>query len=172
MDWNLNNRLRLESGTGLINGQENESWIIHSEPMMGVNYYLHDTFELDLSGGLIYNKIQYSLNKELDQSNISSAMEAEVYWELSENWSFESSFLYRVFDQNLFGSSEKIIRMDMSVSRLLFSGRGDFQLELNDVFNRNIGAIISNDSYQIERSRTRSLGRYLLLKLTYKPRRL
>ncbi|MCY4205261.1 MAG: TonB-dependent receptor [Bacteroidetes bacterium] len=172
MDWSLNNRLRLESGTGLINGQENESWIIHSEPMLGVNYYLHDTFELDLSGGLIYNKIQYSLNKELDQSNISSAMEAEAYWELSENWSFESSFLYRVFDQNLFGKSEKIIRMDMSVSRLLFSGRGDFQLELNDVFNRNIGAIISNDSYQIERSRTRSLGRYLLLKLTYKPRRL
>ena len=110
------------------------------------------------------------MNKDLNQSYINSTIDVEAYWNPSDNWSLESSLLYRIFDRDIFGGGQDVALLNLSLARLLLGGRGNQQFELNDVLNRNQGVTITNAATYIQEARVVSLGRYMMLKFTYKPR--
>ena len=96
-------------------------------------------------------------------------MDLEAYWHPTDNWSFESSLLYRIFDRDLFGAGQDMALLNLSLSRLLFAGLGNLQLAFSDVLNRSQGVTITNGATYYEEARVVSLCRNAMLNFTYKP---
>ncbi len=170
IEWDLSNAVDMEAGTEFINGEENDSQVLRNRLRLDINYYHGDAVGITTRGSITYNRVRYSLNEELNQSYINSTVDVEAFWHPTDNWSFESSLLYRIFDRDLFGAGQDIALLNLSLSRLFFAGRGNLEFEFNDVLNHNQGVTITNAATYIEEARVVSLGRNVMLKFTYKPR--
>ena len=170
IEWDLSNAVDVEAGTEFINGDENDSRVLRNRLRLDIKYYHGDAVGITTRGSITYNRVRYSLNEELNQSYINSTVDVEAYWHPSDNWSFESSLVYRIFDRDLFGAGQDVALLNLSLSRLFFAGRGNLKFELNDMLNRSQGVTITNAATYIEEARVVSLGRYVMLKFTYKPR--
>ena len=160
----------LETGTEFINGVENESRLLRNRLRLDFDYYRGDILEVTTSGRITWNNVSYSLNDALNQRYINSRVNAEVGWHPDDNWLLEASLHYRILDRDVFDDSQNIALLNLALSRLFLAGRGNLRLELNDVLNQNQGITFTNAATYIQHSRIESLGRYLMLKFTYKPK--
>lgn len=170
MEWGIKGRTDLEAGTEFINGVKNESRLLRNSLHLDLDYYRGDMLEVTTSGRVTWNDIRYSLNDELNQRYVNSRVNAEVSWHPDNNWLLESSLHYRILDRDVFDDSQNIALLNLALSRLFLAGRGNLRLELNDVLNQNQSITFTNAATYIQESRIESLGRYLMLKFTYKPK--
>ena len=170
MNWELDSDVDLERGTEMVNGAENDTRVLRNRLRLEITHYGGDKIDLTATGEVTYNRIRYSLNEELNRNYTNGTVDAEMIWSPSEKWSFESSLLYRIFDRTLFGSNQDIAMLNLSMSRSLLKGRGNIEFELNDTLNKSRNVSISSGANYIQESRIALLGRYAMLKLTYKPR--
>ena len=160
--------LDVEAGTEFINGEENGSRVLHDRLRIDINHYHGDAVDIPTRSSMTFHSVLYSLNEELNQSYINSTVDLEAYWHPTDNWSFESSLLYRIFDRNLFGVGQDIALLNLSLSRLLFAGLGNLQFAFSDVLNRSQGVTITNGATYFEEARVVSLCRNAMLNFTYK----
>ena len=170
IEWDLRSDLNVEEGAEVINDEENDSQVLRSRLGLDISYWHYDVAGITTSGRITYNRVRYSLNENLNQSYINGTVDVEAYWHPSDNWSFESSLLYRMFDHDLFGAGQDVVLLNLSLSRQLFEGHGNLQLELNDVLSRDQDVSLINAATYIQETRIVSLGRYVMLKFAYKPR--
>ncbi len=170
IEWDLSNTVDVETGTEFVNGEENDSRVLRNRLRLDIDHYHGDVVGITASGSITYNRIHYSLNEDLNQSYINSTVGVEAYWHPADLWSLESSLLHRTFDRDLVGTNQDIVLLNLSLSRLFFAGRGNLQLEFNDALNRNQDVTITNAGTSIQERRVVSLGRYVMLKFTFKPR--
>ena len=170
MNWDLGNNVDVERGMEFINGAENDTQVIRNRLRLEITRYGGDKVDFTATGWITYNRIRYSLNEGLNRNFTNGSVDAQMIWSPLEKWSFESSLLYRIFDRTLFGSNQDIALLNLSASRLLLRGRGNIELELNDALNNSRNVTISSGANYIQESRIALLGRYAMLKLTYKPR--
>ncbi len=170
MEWSVSNDFDVEKGREFINGEENINQLLRNRVRFSIDYYHNDQVEITAGSRVTWNRARYSLNEDLNRNYINSVFDMEVYWHPDDNWSITSTLLYRVFDRDLFDTSQDVGLLNVSVSRLFFEGRWNFQLQLNDVLNQNQGVSISTAPTYIQESRIVSLGRHLMLKFTYKPK--
>ena len=170
MSWDLDNDVNMERGTEMVNGAENGTRVLRNRLSLEITHYGGDKVDLTATGWITYNRIRYSLNEELNRNYTNGTVETQMIWSPSERWSFESSLLYRIFDRTLFGTSQNVALLNLSMSRLLLNGRGNIEFELNDALNKSLNVTISSGANYIQESRVAILGRYAMLKFTYKPR--
>ena len=170
MNWDLSNNVDVERGMEFINGEENDTRVLRNRLGLEITHYGGDKIDITATGEVTYNRIRYSLNEELNRNYTNGTVDAQMIWSPSEKWSFESSLLYRIFDRTLFGSNQDIALLNLSMSRSLLKGRGNIEFEFNDTLNKSRNVSISSGANYIEESRITLLGRYAMLKLTYKPR--
>ena len=170
MEWRIANYLYLDTGAEYINDQKNASRKLRNRMRFRADYYFSDILSVHANVQGTFNRIRYSLNDELNQSYTNSTVDVEVSWEPADNWSFDSSLLYRIFDRAAFDAGKNVALLNLSVSHLLLRRRGSLRLELNDVFNQNQGITLTTTPNYLEEERIVSFGRYVMLKFTYKPR--
>ena len=170
MNWDLSSKIDMERGMEFINSEENDTRVLRNRLSLEITHYRGSKVDLTATGWITYNRIRYSLNEELNRNYTNGTVDAQMIWNLSEKWSFESSLLYRIFDRTLFGSNQDIALLNLSMSRLLLKGRGNIELELNDALNKSRNVTISSGANYFQESRISLLGRYAILKFTYKPR--
>ena len=75
---------------------------------------------------------------------------------------------YRVYSQDVFGSSNSVPLWEASLTKTLLKQRADLQLVGLDLLDRNEGINFSNSGNMIQEERINSLGRYLMLKFVYR----
>ena len=170
LELNVMHRVNQRSSTELVNGAENVNTQLRHRPSLEISYYYGEKVGFTVDGELSWNRTRYSLNDELNQSYTNGTVDAEVFWNASELWSSEVSMLYRTFDRDLFGASRDIALLNLSLARVFFEGRGILELELHDALNRSQDFALNSAATYIQEVRTVSLGRYVMLKFTYKPR--
>ena len=83
-------------------------------------------------------------------------------------WTLITSLNYRIFDQEIFGPGQNVAIMNASISRLVMNNRVEVRLAGVDLLNQNQGVSLTNTSAYVQEERIESLGRYLMLRLTYR----
>ena len=164
----LNNDLSLSTGSEFINDQENESTILRNTASFRISNRNQDILELNAKASATFNKVDYSLNETLGQQYINTVYSADIAWHLTYNWTISADANYRAYDQDVFGGAQNMFLMNFSLSRLLMSERAEIELVVNDLFNQNLGVTFSNTGTYIQEQRVETLGRYVMLRLSYR----
>ena len=159
-----------ETASEIINGENNNSKVVRGRMDSKITYRRGDAVEVILRAARSYNRVRYSLNETLNQSYINSMIDLDAYWYFANVWSIEASLKYRVLDRDVFGPGHEIALLNLSLSCLFFGGRGNMKFEVNDVLNQNQVVRFTNSPTHLQEERILSLGRHVMLKLTYKPR--
>ncbi len=164
---NLNYRLAYSTATEFVDSAENVNRVLSNTFNAGLENRAKDIFDVRAGGGLTFNNVTYSLNKELNQKYITGALYANGTYYLGDAWTLNMSLNYRVYDQDVF-AGPNVALLEASVSRLFMGERAEIQLVGVDLLNENQGVNITNSSSYIQEERIQSLGRYLMLKFIYR----
>lgn len=165
--FNLNYRLSYTSGTEFVNAAANDSRVwSHTADLTIEN---RDKYYYDLRGGAKVSRssVGYSLNSELDQSYLNSTLWGEGTVYLGDNWALNTTVSRQIYDQDLF-AGENLTLWNASLSRLILDRRGEIQVTGVDLLNQNQGVSINSLASAIQEVRRESLGRYVMLKFSYR----
>ena len=160
----------METETEIINSEENKSEAMRGRVDFKITYRHSDTIEVIARAARTYNRVRYSLNRSLNQSYTNSTLDVDAFCHFANSWSLESSLQHRILDRDIFGSGHKVFLLNLSLSRLLWGGRGYVDIALNDALNQNQVVRFINAATYLQEERIVSLGRHVMIKLTYKPR--
>lgn len=170
MRWSVDGRTDIESGIEKINGIRNESKFYRNSLRLRFEYYLGNTLEITTSTRIVWRELRYSLYQALNQRYVTGRIDGNIEWYPNADWLIEFSWDYRVMDQIIFDGRQDIGLLHMAISRYLIAGRGRLMIEFRDLLNENQGITFTNGATSIEESRIHTLGRYIMLKFTYKPK--
>lgn len=168
--WNAGVDAVIETASEIINGEDNNSKVVRGRVDSKITYRRGDAVEVILRAARSYNRVRYSLNESLNQSYTNSMIDVDASWHFADVWSVESSLDYRILDRDGFGAGHEIALLNLSLSCLFFGGRGNMQFGMKDVLNQNQILRFTNSATYLQEERILSLGRHVMLKLTYKPR--
>ncbi len=169
LDWNAGLRANVDSGSELVNGSANERRLRRVRARFRLKYFIGRAMEAEIKTNVTWNDVQYSRNDILNRRYVNARMNSTLNYSVNAHWRLESSLEYRTFDRTVFAGQPDIVDLNVSVSRLIFSNRGQIELALHDVLNQNRIVQFSNSAVYLETSRIDTLGRYLMLKVVYKP---
>ena len=164
----LNNELSWSTGVEFINDQQNDNEILRNSARLRIQNRNQDVLELDASARMTYNRVTYSLNQSLDQQYINMEYSGRIAWHLTYDWTLRAETRYRVYDEEVFGGAQDMVLMDLFVSRLLMDERVSIELGVYDLFNQNLGVTFSNTATYIQEQRVETLGRYIMLRASWK----
>lgn len=164
---NLSNSVLYSTGSEFINDEENESRLFRNTIEVSLDNRFKDLFDIRAGSRLTYNNVNYSLNEKLNQSYVNTTYFARGTYYLGEAWSISTSVNYKVFDQEVFGPGQNIALLETSISRLLLNDSVQIELTGLDLLNQNEGVNFTNSTTFIQEERIESLGRYMMLKVTY-----
>ncbi len=168
IDLDLEYQVSYSEGTELVNFAANDSRILRNTFEVGVDNRVKDRFDVEVSARFSFNNVEYSLNRELNRNYVNSQYRAEGTWYLGGDWTLETDFRYRTYDQGLFSESRNIARWDAAVSRRVLDDRAEIELQAHDLLNQNQGVVVTNSANFIQDSRTESLGQYFMLSVMYR----
>ena len=163
VNLDLEYRVSYSEGVELINLAANESRIVRNTVGFTLDNRIKERFDVRASASFNFNDVRYSLNQELDQSYMTGRYQGvgAVYF---GDWTLESTFGYRSFDQGLFGEVQNLARWDAAISRRVLDDRAEIELRAYDLLNQNQGVNVTNSANFIQESRTESLGQYIMLR--------
>ncbi|MDE2646611.1 MAG: TonB-dependent receptor [Bacteroidota bacterium] len=170
VDWTIRGRMNLDRRPELINGSENTGRIWRNSLGLDLEHYQGNLFEITTHGRVFWNEIKYSLNEELNQDYVTGRVTTRVSGYIRNRWLMNVSFQYQILDRDTFQNSQNIGALNMSISRLFLEGRVNMRLEINDLLNQNQRLVFTHGATYIQKTLTESLGRYFMVKLTYKPK--
>ena len=164
----LNNNLNLSTGSEFINSAENSSRIVRNG--LGITISNRDQDIIELEAGIrgTYNYVDYSINTNLNQQYINSSYTFDVSWHPTFNWTINADLRYQTYDQDVFGEVRNKALIGASLKRLFMDERASITLEVYDLLNQNLDVSFNNSASFISERRTETLGRYLMLRLTYR----
>jgi hypothetical protein len=155
-------------GRQFINGLANTINSFSAGPRLGIDMSPAEKIDLSFSGGINYNKTNYSLQPVFNTSYFSQVYEMEFNWQLPKGFYFSTDFSYTVNNQLNDGFNARVPLWNASISKqVLKFNRGELKLRVNDMLNRNVGVNRTSNQNYIEDSRVNTLRRYALLTFTY-----
>lgn len=163
-----NNDLTITTGSEFINSNENASRILRNRLGLSISNRNRDIVELRASISGTYNDLDYSLNTNLNQRYINTSYSFDVQWHPTFNWTIGTEFRYQTYDQDVFGNVENKALIDLSFERLFMNERASVAIEIKDLLNQNLSVAFNNSASFISEQRTETLGRYVMLRLSYR----
>ncbi|RYF98898.1 MAG: hypothetical protein EOO02_18015, partial [Chitinophagaceae bacterium] len=164
----LGTNLGFDRGRQFINGISNMIHTFSAGPRLQIDASPTERVDVSLTGGLQYNKTNYSLQPVFNTSYFSQTYEAQVNWQLPKGFCASMDFVYTVNNQLADGFNTRVPLWGASVSKsFLRFNRGELKLRVNDILNRNIGASRSSNQNYIEDMRYNTIRRFALLSFTY-----
>jgi hypothetical protein len=128
-----------------------------------------ETIDLALGMSLGTSDVKYSENEESNQRYFDQTWFTDLSWYLPKNWTFETSFDYTSYSDELFGSKDKLFIWQAKIAKaFLKNERGTIELRVFDILNQNQGINRSNSLNYVQESRTNVLGRYIVFSMKYK----
>ncbi|MCH7564468.1 MAG: TonB-dependent receptor [Gemmatimonadetes bacterium] len=156
------------TGTALLNGVENVSQILTHRVDASLENRDKTVFDVRVGGRFTFNNVDYSLNEALTQDYLNKTLYTSGTLYFGNGWTLITSLNYRIFDQEIFGPGQNVAIMNASISRLVMNNRVEVRLAGVDLLNQNQGVSLTNTSAYIQEERIESLGRYLMLRFTYR----
>ena len=136
--------------------------------------YRSDNLEIMLGGGARYNHVTYSINKDSAPTNGSQntetwspSLDGSVNWTLPGGFTFKSDASYNWYI-NYTSDIEPTLRINLDIQKLLFKNRVTLAVRAYDLLDQARNISISNTNNMITESWTNTLGRYVIVALTYR----
>jgi hypothetical protein len=151
----------------LINKQENitQTFTVTQGAGISIN---KDKFDIGLRVNLGYNKLGYSINKQLNEDYWTQTYNADLTYKLPANFIIATNFDYLINTGRAAGFNQSIPLLGASVSKLLFKNKnGELKLSANDLLNQNQSiARTAGDNY-LQDTRSMVLRRYFLVSFLF-----
>mgnify|MGYP002639402916 CR=1 FL=1 len=168
MKFNISNSATLSKGIEFINSVENSSDILRNTVDLTLENRTKDIFDIRVGAQYTFNDVKYSLNRNQNQNYVNRSYNANLSYYIGETWEISTSLDYRVYTQQLSGSSTNIPLWQATISKTLLNQRADLQIVGLDLLDKNQGINFSNVGNSIQEERINSLGRYIMLKFVYR----
>lgn len=151
----------------MINDRSNISKNLVLEEELNVNYNLQEKLFVNLGAGVVYNKINYTVQKEFNTEYFIHHYSLDANYTLPGKFIVASMVNYDRYSGIKDGPGEFIMWNASLSKEFLRHNRGQLTISCNNLLNQE--EIIERNSYEnvIEDSRNRLQGRYFLLQFTY-----
>jgi hypothetical protein len=156
------------TGTAFVNGVENVSQILRHSVDASLENRDKSIFDLKIGGRFTFNTVDYSMSEELTQEYVNRTLYTNSTLYYGDGWTLNTSLNYQFYDQELFGEGQNVAMLQASISRLVMDERVEVQLVGFDLLNQNQGVSLTNTTAYVQEERIQSLGRYLMMRVTYK----
>ena len=164
---NFTNTMLYLRDISLINKQENitQTFTVTQGAGISIN---KDKFDIGLRVNLGYNKLGYSINKQLNEDYWTQTYNADLTYKLPANFIIATNFDYLINTGRAAGFNQSIPLLGASVSKLLFKNKnGELKLSANDLLNQNQSiARTAGDNY-LQDTRSMVLRRYFLVSFLF-----
>ena len=177
LNMNLDYRVTYSEGTELVNLVANDNTNVRNTVSLRLDNRVKDRFEVRGQATFNFNSARYSLNEELNRDYLTSNYSASGILHAPRGWRVSTNISYQVYDRDLYGGiggqsgfsqPENIARWNASVMRRMLENRVEIQLQAFDLLNQNKGVNIAASSNFIRESRTEALGRFFMLRVSYR----
>ena len=136
--------------------------------------YRSDNLEIMLGGGARYNHVTYSINKGGAPTNGSKntetwspSLDGSVNWTLPGGLTFKADADYNWYI-NYATDIDPTLRINLDIQKLLFKNKVTLALRAYDLLDQARSINISNSNNMMTESWTNTLGRYVIVALTYR----
>ena len=168
LEINVSNNPVFERSLEYVNEAENRARILRHTIDVGLNNRNTDLFDIRAGARYTFNAADYSLNEEQNRQYVNRTYYADATLYFTERWRVTGSFDYRTYSREVFGDVGSVPILGASVARSLMNERADIELTGFDLLGRNEDVRFSNTNTYIREERIASLGRYVLLKFSYR----
>lgn len=157
----------LVSGISFINGMANDinRW------SNGVNVTLENKSKKDWDGSigarLNFNNNIYKNNSAQNSNFLNQTYNAALIWYAGKGWTLDTNMDYYIYAAGSFGESTDVKLWQASVSKRLLKDKLTAKLRVFDILNENQGVNRVASETQISESISNTIGRYVMLNLTY-----
>ncbi|MDZ7935297.1 MAG: outer membrane beta-barrel protein [Emticicia sp.] len=161
---NINTKLTYNQGINFINNIENTTSRYLGSSELRWQYDFKEFLSVTFGGEVAFNKTQYAISQEFNQSFANQTYFVESNINLPKNWTLSTNFDYLLYAS----FNQKIPLLNASVAKLfLKNNRAEMKFSVVDALNKNVGINRQANLNFVEDSRVRSLGRYFLVSFTY-----
>ncbi len=168
LDINVSNVSEFERSLEYVNEAENKARILRHTIDVGLKNLNAELFDVRAGARYTFNAVNYSLNEEQNRQYVNRMYYANAELHLTEKWRVTGSLNYRIYSREVFGNVDSVPILRASVARSLMNERADIELTGFDLLGRNESVRFSNTNTYIREERIASLGRYIMLKFSYR----
>ena len=164
---NVSYNANYSTGTEFVNGEENISKILRHTVDLSMENRDKEVFEIRAGGRFTFNNVDYSINQDFAQDYLNRTLYANGSLYFGDGWTLESRLNYQFFDQEIFGEGQNVAALQASLSRFVMNDRAQIKFVAMDLLNQNQGVSLTNTSAYIQESRVQTLGRYVMLSMSW-----
>ncbi len=166
---NLSYNVNYTRGVELLNDEENKSRVWAHAIDASIDNRDKEVFDVRAGARFGFNNVSYSLNSELNQGYLNRTFYGNGMLHYGDGWTLQSALNYRLYDEAVFGAGDRnVALLNASISKTAMADRVAIELAGVDLLDQNKGVSYSSGPSFIQEQRTVSLGRYLMLKATYR----
>ena len=151
-----------------VNGAENKARILRHTLNVSLNNRNTDRFDIRTGARYAFNVANYSLNEKQNQQYVNRTYYVDATWYLTSTWRVGGALDYRVYSREVFGDAASVPILEASIARSILDERADIELAGFDLLGRNERIRFSNTNTYVREERIASLGRYVLLKFSWR----
>ena len=129
--------------------------------------FRNDVIEVNIGGRTRVSKSWYTISSYNQRPTWNNQVDASVNWTIPGGLSLISSFDYNWYNGYTTPQEDEFI-LNAEINKLLFKDKFTLALKAYDIFNQSKNLSVTDESnYHLE-SRNNTLGRYIILSLTYR----
>ncbi|MBC7884222.1 MAG: TonB-dependent receptor, partial [Saprospiraceae bacterium] len=157
----------LTSGINFINQQSNniDRWT------NGMNLLIENKtktrFDASISGRWSFNNNIYKNKEALNTEFVNQTYETYLALFAGKNWTLDTRLEYNIYGQGSFDEPTTVKLWQASVSKGFINNKIVAKLRVFDILNQNQGVSRTASETYIEESISNSIGRYIMLNVTY-----
>jgi Outer membrane protein beta-barrel family/Carboxypeptidase regulatory-like domain len=155
-------------GKQLTNNAANNIRTINIRPDVRLDMNPGKNINVSVTAALNYYQTAYSLAAAPSAQYFTQDYGTEFNWQLPKHVFFSTEFTYTINSQRAAGFNTSVPIWNASISKqFLKFNRGELQIRVMDLLNRNIGISRSSNQNYIEDTRVNNLRRFFMLSFTY-----
>ncbi len=165
---NMGTNLRYQNSILFINTEKNKSNRYTTGFNVGLENRNKSTIDINIDGNWSYNLTTYDVSTDRNQNFFNQRYSANVLLKPTDNWSLNTSFNLRIFNQESFSDAQTVPIWNTSISRFLTKEKKlELKISAFDLLNQNLGINRTSNLNYVENEEILSLGRYITFGLTY-----
>lgn len=168
LKFNPGTALAFNHGLGFVNNEKNFSDNLTLGQRLGMSYAKEGLVDMDVSGRVNYNKVNYSLQASQNQEYFTYNFSVDMEWRLPAGFLLGSDFRYTANSGLAKGYNRKISIWNAYFGKQFFEKKqAMLKLQCYDLLNQQLSIQREIGATYVQDTESMVLARYLLLTFTY-----
>ena len=166
--FNIGTSINYFHNVNYINSQLENTSNISYTPKLSATYNYKEFLDFTITGRWSFNKLKYSLEKQLNNNYLKQTYNADATANLPSGITLNSDIAYVVNNGRSDGYNKNTTIWNASLAKQVFkSKKGEIKLSVYNILNQNVGIDRNSNFNYIEDIKYTTLQRYFSLGFTY-----